>query len=140
MPPGAACHTLCGFIQKFHGYSLSFRLIRLRISNTAIAAFSFARVAESPYATFVSARPRSHRLRYGFLLHKPAHIVMHTQNPALCDLYAVALQVAPVGGTRSLIRYRSFGFMASGTALPAMKYCSHCRHDTAAGAFTFSAA
>lgn len=45
---------------------MSFRLYRSLISNTAIAAFSFTRAAESPFAAFVSARPRSHRLRYGF--------------------------------------------------------------------------
>lgn len=63
-----------------------------------------------------------------FCCHRPALISMPRKKPALCDLSAALLQVAPGGGTRSSTRMRSLRFSASRTAQTAMKNCSQCRH------------
>lgn len=123
-----ACHGICSFIQKFHGCSLSFWRIRLVISNTAIATFSFPRVAESPYATLVSARHAGRKLHFGTALTQPLAHFHATRRTCIVRPAPLRSRWSPqLAALAHCIRCRSFRFQASRTVPSAMKYCSQYR-------------
>jgi hypothetical protein len=115
---------------------MSFRLYCSLISNRAsfLAPSSFVHRAYSPSATLVCARPRCHRLRYGFLLPQ-VHAHCHATQKS-CTVRPVHFipQVAPVGGTRR--GFASLYPLQASRTMTAIKYCSHSWQRTAAGAFT----
>lgn len=81
--------------------SLSFWLYHERIAKRAMHTLQFAHAAKSPAAALVSARPRSHRLRFGFLLaHAYAYCHATQKSCTVRPVHCHARQVAPTGGTR----------------------------------------
>lgn len=96
-------HNLCVSQKSLMAAPMSCRLYCSVISNKAsfLAPFSFVPRAYGPFAALVCARPRSHRLRFGFLL---AHALADwhpTQKPCTVQFGGSPLvQIAPAGGTR----------------------------------------
>jgi len=115
---------MCSFTTKPHGCSRVLPANTLTHSNIAAHLFhSFAQPEVHPQPV-VSARPRSHRLRFGFLLPQARAYWHATQKSCTVRPVHCVPQVAPVGGTRRKPAIAWFPFWRAASFLTAMNYCS----------------
>lgn len=108
------CHAVCSLLQRLHGCShIRESLLLTHFKHCRHSVFhSFTQPPVYPHP-FVSARLRSHRLRYGIVLHTGSCRLASLRTiPTLCE-WCIFMQkpFAPSGGTRSeslILRFFAF--------------------------------